>query len=530
MDRFVNWWKHERRYITLIKSVLLALLPVLCCVVYCASQGRTIGQVYLPDSEWNDELFYYKQVEGIVHFGYPQGYFGFNESHALKLSFAAWSPVLVFPWVLWGLIFGWNLMSPIICNIVLMTLCCFLFVWLVKPTWKQLGILALLFCLFRPFVRYMLAGMPENICFVMLILFYGMAINYLNGERIWKLAFLLVMGGIMTLMRPYLILFLLLPMYFWVRKSRWKGVAGSAFVFLLTAGLYICIKHYLSAEYFAPLFFTDWITAFFERGLFGGLRYMLGKLYRMSVDFMRFVVESFRSGLAAGAFFSGYLMTMAVLLYQSIVDYLKYRREKEENHFLIIEIHLLFSFIAMLFALLLMYKLTEGSKHLLTFMAAGIFVVSLMDTRFYKKAVLLGSAFVFFYSYKAVSAYDYQVPFVTEERQTQVENWTEALEESMQLMEEKPPTFENVVIWTTGDNIENEGSVATAWQLLYGLPEGFGISCCEPAYVVEHFESLQSRYLFGPSDGQIDLMCREAGYRELYRGGDMVLYVIGTGG
>ena len=167
-------------------------------------------------------------VESIVHFGYPQGYFGFNESHALKLSFAAWSPVLVFPWILWGLLFGWNLMSPIWCNLFLMTLCCFLFAWLVRPTWKQLGILAFLFCLYTLFVRYILSGMPEVICFVMLILFYGISINYLERERNWKLVLLIVMSGVMTLMRPYLFPFLLLPLSFWVKKPA-KGGGGVPF-------------------------------------------------------------------------------------------------------------------------------------------------------------------------------------------------------------------------------------------------------------------------------------------------------------
>ena len=75
MNRFRDWWKQDKRYLTMIKAVLLALLPVLCCLVYCAAQGRSLAEVYLPCSEWNDELFYYKQVEGIVNFGYPQGYF-----------------------------------------------------------------------------------------------------------------------------------------------------------------------------------------------------------------------------------------------------------------------------------------------------------------------------------------------------------------------------------------------------------------------------------------------------------------------
>ena len=138
MDRFINWWKAEKRYILLLKTVLAGLFPIMGCVVYCAMQGRTIGEVYLPGSEWNDELFYYKQVESMLSYGYPQGYFGFNESHALKLSFAAWSPVLVLPWLVFGMIFGWNMMSPIYCNILLMMVACAVFVLLVKPKWKQL--------------------------------------------------------------------------------------------------------------------------------------------------------------------------------------------------------------------------------------------------------------------------------------------------------------------------------------------------------------------------------------------------------
>ena len=252
MNRFVEWWKTDKRYILLFKTVLMALLPVVCCLITCVSQGKSIGDVYLPMSEWNDELFYFKQVEGIVNYGYPQGYFGFNESHALKLSFAAWSPALVFPWIIWGLIFGWNLMSPIICNIVLLTLSMILFVVLVRPTWKQLGILTLLFCLYTPFVRYMLSGMPEIICFSMLIVFYSLAINYTEREKNYKLVILFLMAGLLTLMRPYMLLFLLLPAFFWIRKKRWWGALGSALVFGVVLGCYGLIKHYLGAEYFAP--------------------------------------------------------------------------------------------------------------------------------------------------------------------------------------------------------------------------------------------------------------------------------------
>ncbi len=537
MTGFLNWWKSEKRYMVLFKSLLMAVLPVTCCFVYCAMQGKRIGDVYLPLSEWNDELFYFKQVEGIVNCGYPQGYFGFNESHALKLSFAAWSPVLVFPWILWGLLFGWNFMSPVICNILLLTIVMFIFVWLVRPTWKQIGILTLLFCLYTPFVRYMLSGMPEIICFSLLILFYGIALNYLKNQRTYKLVLLFLLSGLLTLMRPYMLLFFLLPMYLWIRRKKAWGIIGSLVILSGVLGTYALIKHYLGAEYFTPLFFTDWITAFFEKGLLGGIHDFFGKLYWMGRSFMGHTIEGFRSGLASGAFFGGYLVIMAVLLWQSISDIRKYRKDKHirkekqqtegaENKLpdlLVVEAHLAFSFVGMLFALLLMYKLTEGSKHLLTFMAVGIFVVSLMRTKFYKKAVFIGATFAYLYSYMAIDPYDYQVPFVEHERQEQISIWQECLAEELVLTKEEVPNYDNVVIWTLWDETE-EGRQSSKWQVLYALPAGFGISCCEGTYVLEHLETLQSKYLATICGGAVDDKCMGANYREIYRDDDMVLY------
>ncbi len=548
MEKVVNWWKQDKRYMILVKVVLMALLPILCCLVYCATQGRSISQVSLAMSEWNDELFYYKQVEGIVNYGFPQGFFGFDESHALKLSFAAWSPVLVFPWIFWGLLFGWNMLSPMICNILLLTLAMIIFVLLTRPNWKQVGVLTLLFCLYTPFVRYMLSGMPEIICISMLIIFYSIAVNYLRKEKVYKLVLLFVLAGLLTLMRPYMLLFLLLPMFFWIRKQKWWGVLGSACVLAVVLGIYVFIKHYLGAEYFTPLFFTDWITTFFEKGFFEGVHHFFGKLYWMGKSFAAYTIEGFRSGLAAGAFFGGYLIMLLVFLWQTISDFRQYRKKKTESPLLILEGHMLFCFIGMLFALLLMYKLTEGSKHLLTFMGVGIFLISLMKTQFYKKAVIICGAFAYLYSYRALEPYDYMVPFQDSVRQEQLANAQEALEQEMVLQRERVPNFENVCIWVLNDLVETDNdkteigtntgieidtgtdtdtnlvTKSTKWQLLYALPKGFGISCCQGSYVRENLDTLQSRYLATIVDGEIDEQCKELGYPELYRDHEVVFY------
>ncbi len=547
IDDFAGWWKRDKRYITLCKALFLALLPVLCCVVACAMEHRGIGEVYLPSSEWNDELFYYKQVESIVGFGYPQGYYGFNESHGLKLSFAAWSPVLVLPWVVWGLLFGWNLMSPIICNILLMTIASFLFGWLTKPGWKQMIVLTLLFCLYTPFVRYMLSGMPEIICISHLIVFYGLAVSFQRRESAWKLAGLFVISGLLTLMRPYMLLFLLLPVYFRIRGARRqgvirKGILCSGIILVSVTACYAMIKHYFGAEYFHPLFFTDWLTTFFTEGFRAGVHNFFGTLYWKGRDFGAHTIQGLRTGLASGAFFAGYLVTMALLIGQSIADKRRLRRIKQESMQvqtaerraklleernklrvqLTTEAHLAFAFVGMFFALLLMYKLTEGSKHLLTFMAAGVFVIGLMETRFYKKAVLLGVTFAYLYSYMAVEPYDYQVPYAEEAGRLQVEDWRQRFEEVLELRRKDTPNYDNVVIWVF--NEQNPAGETMRWQLLYALPEGFGISCCQKDYVLANMENLHSRYLATASGSRTDAACAEAGYRELARDKDIVLY------
>ncbi len=563
MERFLDWWKKEDRRATLLKALLLALVPVLCCVAYCAAQGRWIWEVYLPSSQWNDELFYYKQVEGILSHGYPQGYFGFNESHALKLSFAAWSPVLVFPWVIWGLLFGWNLASPVLCNIFLLSLACFLYVWLVRPSWRQLGMVALLFGLYNNFARYMLSGMPEAICFAMVILFYGAAVNYLRRRKSYKLVVLFAMSCTMTLMRPYLILFLLLPCWLWIlgsRRGRWLRVLGSAAILGATLGLYGAINHYLGAEYITPLFYTDWIQAFFRQGVLGGLRFTFEKLLTKGSEYMDYAKQGLRTVNTTGAVYAGYLLCLFALAVQCAGDWAAYRSsgkgldrssgkgldrhpgEDLDRHpgagdspqgaaagWAVARAHLAFCFLTMLPALLLMYKTIEGSRHLLTFMAALIFLIPLAEKGAWRRtacvAACLGAAFAYLYIYRAADPYDYQVAYMQEERRASLEEWERVFDESLVLDREDVPNYRNVVIWVQNDVIE-DAPVYTAWQLLYMLPEGFGINCCTREYVLEHVGSLRSRYLCGPVGGEIERLCEENGYRQLYTDGEMALYEI----
>ena len=53
-----------------------------------------LQQIFLPCSYWSGEVIYSKQLAAVVRCGAPQGYFGFNESHAASGTFAAWARAL----------------------------------------------------------------------------------------------------------------------------------------------------------------------------------------------------------------------------------------------------------------------------------------------------------------------------------------------------------------------------------------------------------------------------------------------------
>ncbi len=523
MNRFIMWWKTDKRYIFLGKILFMALLPILCCVVRCAIDGKNIFQVWLPGCQWNDELFYFKQVEAILQHGFPQGYYGFNESHALKLSFAAWSPVLAMPWVLWGAIFGWNLMSPILCNITLLSVTCICFVILTRPNWKQIGIFSVLFCLYTPIWRYVFSAMPEVICICMVSLFYCFAIRYTRKPSGSLLAVLFIWSFLMTLMRPYFLLFMLLPIWFMFRKYKWKGLLLSVPVVLLVMIVYYLINHFLSAEYLIPLFATDWIMAYFQGGIKAGLMATISKLYHSGGMFLAYTIEGFRSGLYAGTYLAAFDLMLLLLFIRCIVDFKQHRLGKKPEN-MEIHVHITFSFVAIFAALVMMYVLPEASRHMISFMCGGILVISMMDTKHYVKPIYTGLTFLYFFVFMAKDPLVYEIPYFDQGRQENLTYWEQVYEEYLEVSKDSVPGYENTIIWVLNDDTDEAADQVVKWQYLYSLPEGFGISCCQKEYLVENFSQLKSRYMLTLSGGELDQMCMEAGYEELGRREDTVLY------
>ena len=406
------------------------------------------------------------------------------------------------------------MMSPIYCNIVIMMLTMFGFTCLVKPTYKQMGMLSLMFVTFTPFTRYMLSTMPEIICFAMVILAFAVGVSYQQKAHVAKLILLFAMTGLMTLMRPYLILFMLLPVYFAWQRYRWVGLVISGLFGGVIGGCYLLINHYLAAEYFRALFDTTWVSTFLRQGLGEGFAYFFGRLKSEGAAFFFWMGQGFKNGHPVGARFGGFIVTMIILIVHGGRNLVKKEKQQAERN-----LFLALCFVGMWAALILMYRMEEGSKHLLTFIAVGIFAISLMETKFYRKTICAAGIFVYLYMAMASSPDFYQIPFTEGELVQNVDQWQEVFEEKVDL-DHQEIGFQNVVIWTLdGANLDS-----APWQYLYAAKKGMGISCCYKDYVMGNMDSLQSKYIVVGQAGEVQQLCQQKGYKLLHEAGGMALY------
>lgn len=517
--------QNREKWETAARALLLALAPLFGAWLYSHMfGGEGLSRIYLPSSTWNDELFYYKMTENVITHGYPQGYFGFNESHGMYLSFAAWSPVLLLFWVIWGALFGWNLLSPIWCNIVILSIAILLFAILVKPNQKQGGAIAMLYVTFLPVSRFALSCIPETELFALFIIFLGLAIACRKKYRGWMIGVMFGLVALMTWMRPYLILLLLTPAVLLFRRRGKRALLLTGGVGAFAVAVYWMINHFFSAPYLTDLFYTDWIKVYFEQGIFAGLRYTVGKLYTSLQTVYDLIWANLfvKNGLftAAGLYYFIFLLLLFLLIAR-VVWRLFYKNWKG----FLLEGQMLLCMIGFFAADLLMYRIQEGGRHTLVYTVGLLFLIPLADLRKKRSIYLSFGIAVFFmllFMLRGNVPYEFGIPYGTEERRADLADLAEQLSENMELMEEAP-SYENTVIWTFREKIDG-AFVLTDFGAFYAVPEGFGINLCEEDYLAENLETLQSRYIGVIPGGDFEARCKAAGWTEIGRCDSVVVY------
>ena len=512
--------KKERKAITIIKILLSLAFPALLCLAYCLIRGISPSDLYVPASYNNDCLYYYKLVDAVVAHGGPVGYFGFNESHALIGGFAAWSPLIVLPWSLWGLIFGWSYSSALICNVVIFSLSLAAFVYLSEIDIKELGILFLMLFLFPSFTIHLLNIMPEIIVVSIVLIYYGYVVRATKREiRNSYIVVMFVISAFLTIMRPYMALLMILPAYFLGRK---KGKAAGFFAFLGTVLLSgVCnalIGHFFTSAYFEPLFKTD-IFKMLLKGKFTESYYTAARVFKsMAVGLAEAVHDSFAYGLTMGTHY----VIAAVTAVFAIVLLLRKEKKEDKPMYAAFAASVLGLVLAIVF---LLQKTNEGGRHIFAFSVVGIVLVCLcgLDRMgiVIKSMILL--LLITFCVRGAMVPTDYDIPVKTAEIAAEGEFWRNVFE-SEGLAEPGEKGYDNTVSWVFVDYDGNGNMLVTRYSELYELPSGVGISCCYPDYIINNIGSLKSRYVVTASDGKVADLLRENGIEAVAEHGNVVMF------
>ena len=509
MRSVIDWIRQHST--VLIMTTVFALFPLICAAIWSLCNGKTITQVYLPVSYWNDELMYYKQVEAVVKHGWPIGYFGYNESHAEILYFAAWNPVMLLPWCLWGLLFGWNLTAPVYANIFYTMLCMGGFYLLARPGKRQSAWILGMLALFTPFTRFLLSSTPESLFIALTILFVGCAVAWIHKPSWGYLVSLFAITLFFSLSRPYLMLFMLLPVFFCVKRYRWKGAAISAGVFLSAVVGYIVIVKYATAPYIGPIIDMDWLSLFTTDGVGAGFEYMYQTLYDKFCGLLYYyIVQGVSAGLFPGAL---YAVTVFLLILAAIWLGMMYVK-KERVDLRWMYWHYGISVIGMILALFLFYTQEQGARHLMSFIVLGLLLLGVTEKRVLvmKLAAMVVCSYLFLF--KALEPYDWQVPYDDGMVKQELEQLESQVDAEMKLQTDTVDPYENTIIWLWFDTVDGENTYVP-WGLIYAMPDGFAINYCTREYVVDHIAELHSAYIALLPGGEVEQLVLEQGYRKI---------------
>lgn len=512
-------------------GLLSVLIPLVVCSLRLLLDGKWLGDIYLPSSTWNDELLYYKLTEACVNYTIPQGYFGFNESHAAMGGFAAWSPVLQIFWNAWGVVFGWNLLSPILCNLFLMVMGMYFYGRFMHVTgWRWVMALTL-FAAFTPVTRFTLSGMPEAQIYALLLfaifITWDTAVRFAPDHRDYRIR-LWMLGAVtvlLTLMRPYYVLLFGCLIYLGVKKNNRSATAWiCGGLIALTCGTYVLIGKLFSAPYLTDLFYTDWITVYFREGVLAGLKYDIWKLLTSLKSIGMMMLQMSPDGkLLAGTLYLMFLLCLAFWIYMVASP-------KKWEIPMVIRVQMLVLMAAFFGADLMMYRLQEGGRHTIPFILATLMCLPVMGKcpcaersimgrcleegklgtvmkgmrakRVWAPSLIATIILVVAFGLLGNLPYEFDIPYATPERVAEVDSLRTQLSETMQLDLENPG-YANTIIWPIWDQVDGK-TVVFDWGLLYAVPTGFGINACDGGYMEAQVENLKCGYVATTKGSEVE--------------------------
>lgn len=480
-------------------AAALAFLLVYEWIVYKVP----VTDIYLPASSWSDEVVYSKQLAAVVKYGAPQGYFGFNESHADIGTFAAWGPAIFWMYALPGFFLrGRN--AFIWCNLFFVVAGWLTLVWAARlKAWQQVVFAVVLACLNAP-IRYVFSAMQEPLHYALVLAVIGTAVLVRRTGRKPAWAALCLLCAAATLARPYNAVYWLFPLALaWPRRRvLLRCLAGAAASLVATL--------VLMSKFYAPYFFTNVDTAPLQMlarlQVFSAVRYTLDKLVAAFTQVGQEIAGAWQG--EGGGYYLVFFLLLAVTA-GCLVWNLFRKGPVFWKGCAVAAATIIF------LALMVMYRTAEASRHTLVLDILLLAALVLESPRPAAGTAALTAVLALAGILGLTARGGFGMPAYREAVDREVGALHTVLAESQALVDTDDP-WQRTIAYSFGD--------AAHVGLLYAAPDGMGLQFDENTCLADEQQRIHSRYVMTSSGSEVEARLLAEGWTLLYQGEYGIVY------
>lgn len=252
MSKQVATNEKRKLHINLAALLMIVTPLILAGIVAVYYYLRNGGMSAVPALMWNDEAAYYQLIKTYTEYLSPAGYWGFNGNHAILGTGGAWSPAIIWPYVIFAHIFPLSKGFVYFVNLFYITLANLIFYFCVKPDTKQSIKLALAQAGSAVFILYLSVNMSEMFRYAIAIVLAGLLyqIYFRTSPKIVKYVVtpLLIIGATQV----YIFFAFCVPIYvFGIMKQckLWKKLVVSVVALGVEALGSYYLLHLISSNY-----------------------------------------------------------------------------------------------------------------------------------------------------------------------------------------------------------------------------------------------------------------------------------------
>ena len=469
-----------------VRILFVVHIPILC-IILCALKGHWIGEVFLPAGWISDEVSYFKQIQAIVEYGMPKGYWGYYESAAEIGTFGAWPPFRFLPYALLGKVIGWSYFTPILCNAVWGMLSCFIWLKLVKPSVCQM-FAVMAGSMTIPFIsRYTVSALTESFVIALIWVLAGLiksnCTEYTRKKNIWTYAAIFLL----SMQRPYFAVLFFLPCCYTHRKGK-KANFICSFIGAVSAVL----SYEVTKLFYGQFFYSNENSGEKVSGLRALLEHMWDQFWE--------VAALIREGNMTYGY--AYLL-MAVVLTLIFIKLIVMYKKSRLTDGLCVHAYVFFAIAAIFCSILGLYDPHAGSRHAFLAFMLGVALLLTFDTDDIKLcATLLAFNVMVFLLYLPNSSLMLRIPLKSEVSHVRE---TESEMQELLLCRENDRWANTIIV----------DRMAVDYNFVYYLPSFLGVQLVGDDFFTDDAE-VKSGYMLTGTDGKGAEFCRATGWKLLY--------------